>query len=74
VLTSKVSFAVIEALNHPYLASLHDINDEPSCPYPFMFDFEQQNLTEDIVRELIYEESCFYNPDPPGPDDDVMMG
>lgn len=39
-----------------------------------MFDFEQQNLTEDIVRELIYEESCFYNPDPPGPDDDVMMG
>ncbi|GAQ82056.1 Mitogen-activated protein kinase [Klebsormidium nitens] len=65
---------VIEALNHPYLASLHDINDEPSCPYPFMFDFEQQNLTEDIVRALIYEESCFYNPDPPGPEEDVMMG
>ncbi|KAJ8632631.1 hypothetical protein MRB53_025967 [Persea americana] len=31
---------VDEALCHPYLSSLHDINDEPVCPRPFSFDFE----------------------------------
>lgn len=55
---------VEEALNHPYLASLHDINDEPTCQAPFSFDFEEPNLTEDQIRELIYQEACLYNPPP----------
>ncbi|KDQ18940.1 hypothetical protein BOTBODRAFT_28421 [Botryobasidium botryosum FD-172 SS1] len=27
--------SVIEALEHPYLASYHEVGDEPSCPEPF---------------------------------------
>ncbi|CAL5003978.1 unnamed protein product [Urochloa decumbens] len=55
---------VDEALCHPYLASLHEINDEPSCPAPFSFDFEQPSLTEEDIKELIWRESLKFNPDP----------
>lgn len=53
---------VEEALNHPYLASLHDETDEPTCPIPFNFEFEQHALTEEQMRELIYEEALAFNP------------
>ncbi|KAI4382347.1 hypothetical protein MLD38_008322 [Melastoma candidum] len=52
-----------EALNHPYLSSLHEINEEPVCPAPFIFDFEYATLTEDDIRELIWLESLRFNPD-----------
>ena len=57
-------FAVDEALCHPYLAPLHDINEEPVCPRPFSFDFEQPSFTEENIKELIWRESVKYNPDP----------
>ncbi|KAG8488927.1 hypothetical protein CXB51_016865 [Gossypium anomalum] len=55
---------VDEALCHPYLAPLHDINEEPVCPRPFNFDFEQPSFTEENIKELIYRESVKFNPDP----------
>jgi hypothetical protein len=59
-----LSVAVDEALCHPYLSSLHDINDEPVCPAPFSFDFEQPSFTEEDIKELIWRESLKFNPDP----------
>jgi hypothetical protein len=56
--------AVEEALCHPYLSSLHDMNDEPVCPTPFGFDFEQPSCTEEHIKELIWRESVKFNPDP----------
>ncbi|KAF7844568.1 mitogen-activated protein kinase-like protein MMK2-like [Senna tora] len=56
---------VDEALCHPYLAPLHDINEEPVCPRPFSFDFEQPTFTEEDIKELIWRESVKFNPDPP---------
>ncbi|THU71716.1 hypothetical protein C4D60_Mb04t04420 [Musa balbisiana] len=55
---------VDEALHHPYLASLHDINDEPVCSTPFSFDFEHPSYTEEDIKELIWKESLKFNPDP----------
>ncbi|XP_068667684.1 mitogen-activated protein kinase homolog D5-like [Aristolochia californica] len=54
---------VEEALALPYLARLHDIADEPTCPEPFSCDFEQHALTENQIKELIYRESLAFNPD-----------
>ncbi|PON62378.1 Serine/threonine protein kinase [Parasponia andersonii] len=54
---------VDEALNHPYLSSLHEINEEPTCPSPFVFDFEQISLNEEDVKELIWSETLNFNPD-----------
>ncbi|KAK2434014.1 mitogen-activated protein kinase protein MMK2 [Trifolium repens] len=48
---------VEEALNHPYMSSLHEINEEPVCPSPFVFDFEQATLNEEDIKELIWNES-----------------
>ncbi|KAH1235037.1 Mitogen-activated protein kinase MMK2 [Glycine max] len=56
---------VEEALCHPYLAPLHDINEEPACVRPFSFDFEQPSFTEEDIKELIWRESVLFNPDPP---------
>ncbi|CAA3006263.1 mitogen-activated kinase homolog MMK2 [Olea europaea subsp. europaea] len=53
-----------EALCHPYLAPLHDINEEPVCHRPFVFDFEQPSLTEENIKELIWKESVKFNPAP----------
>ncbi|RWW30922.1 hypothetical protein GW17_00004471 [Ensete ventricosum] len=55
---------VNEALQHPYLASLHDINDEPFSTAPFSFDFENPSYTEEDIKELIWRESLKFNPDP----------
>jgi len=50
---------VEECLKHPYLASLHDTNDEPVADAPFTFAFEQHNggeMSEETVRRLIFQE------------------
>lgn len=54
---------VEEALSHPYLARLHDIADEPICPEPFSFEFEQQVLGEEQMKEMIYQEALALNPE-----------
>ncbi|KAI3995225.1 hypothetical protein MKX01_032027 [Papaver californicum] len=54
---------VEEALAHPYLERLHDIADEPVCSVPFSFEFEQQVLTEEQIKEMIYRESVAFNPE-----------
>ncbi|KAL9304002.1 hypothetical protein ACSQ67_021265 [Phaseolus vulgaris] len=56
---------VDEALSHPYMAPLHDINEEPVCTRPFSFDFEQPSFTEEDIKELIWRESVKFNPLPP---------
>mmetsp|Transcript_9382 Transcript_9382/g.30975 ORF Transcript_9382/g.30975 Transcript_9382/m.30975 type:complete len:365 (-) Transcript_9382:138-1232(-) len=47
---------VEEALEHPYLASLHDASVEPSSAPPFDFEFEDQELKEDQLREKVFSE------------------
>lgn len=57
---------VEEALNHPFISSLHEINEEPICQTPFIFDFEQSSLTEEDIKELIWQESLKFNPNEGG--------
>ncbi|CAI0548546.1 unnamed protein product [Linum tenue] len=54
---------VEEALAHPYLERLHDIADEPVCLESFSFDFEQQPLVEEQMKEMIYREALAFNPE-----------
>eukprot|EP01135_Chromosphaera_perkinsii_P001291 Nk52_evm18s164 gene=Nk52_evmTU18s164 len=51
------------ALAHPYLASLHDPNDEPTCHAIYEFPFENVPLNTDLVKELIYKEMMEYHPE-----------
>ncbi|KAJ8626781.1 hypothetical protein MRB53_020091 [Persea americana] len=54
---------VEDALAHPYLASLHDVSDEPVCMTSFSFDFEQHALTEEQMKEFIYRDALAFNPE-----------
>ncbi|KAL5711380.1 mitogen-activated protein kinase [Ranunculus cassubicifolius] len=54
---------VDEALNHPYVVSLHEINEEPICQSPFNFDFEQSSLSEEDIKDLIWKESLIFYPE-----------
>lgn len=54
---------VKEALAHPYLESLHEVEDEPEGEpmSPFDFDFEFYSLKIPEYRELIYQEILLYH-------------
>ena len=45
-----------EALDHPFLASLHDPFDEPSCLNVFSLPYEIENLDMPQLRTLYLEE------------------
>eukprot|EP00199_Chlamydomonas_sp_CCMP681_P001746 CAMPEP_0119107322 /NCGR_PEP_ID=MMETSP1180-20130426/9639_1 /TAXON_ID=3052 ORGANISM="Chlamydomonas cf sp, Strain CCMP681" /NCGR_SAMPLE_ID=MMETSP1180 /ASSEMBLY_ACC=CAM_ASM_000741 /LENGTH=374 /DNA_ID=CAMNT_0007092793 /DNA_START=104 /DNA_END=1225 /DNA_ORIENTATION=- len=45
---------VAQALKHPWLAQLHDASAEPNSPGEFSFDFEETQLTEQAVRDLVW--------------------
>ncbi|GLD98582.1 hypothetical protein PINS_up007299 [Pythium insidiosum] len=55
--------SVEEALDHPYLDSLHNIEDEPVAESNFSFDFEKEELTKTRLQELIFEEICKFHPE-----------
>ncbi|KAL2619847.1 hypothetical protein R1flu_000052 [Riccia fluitans] len=54
---------VTEALEHPYLSMLHDATVEPSAPAPFEFDFEEEDLKEDALRDKVWNEMLYYHPE-----------
>jgi len=53
---------VDRALDHPFLASLHNPNDEPVADFTFSFEFENEELSRERVQELIWDEIRLYHP------------
>ena len=54
---------VDEALQHPYMAQLHDPLTEPVSLSPINLGFEEETLNGDQVRERIHREiSTYYHP------------
>ena len=59
---------VDEALNHPYLAQLHNQCDEPESKSRFNFDFERPyleagvDMKKDELQRLLYAEMCALRP------------
>ena len=54
---------VESALKSPYLASLHDEVDEPTCPVPFSFDFEDSALAdENFIRAQVWKQITRFHP------------
>ena len=46
-----------QALKHPYMAALHDINDEPICNNPFDLPDNIDELTQQQAENLILKVS-----------------
>jgi mitogen-activated protein kinase 1/3 len=58
----KKRITVEQALEHPYLAALHDPMVEPASePAPFEFEFEDEELQEEQLREKVWEEMLSFH-------------
>merc|ERR1712127_178011 len=51
-----------QALQHEYLAALHNVNDEPDSE-TFSFPFEKKDVTENELRGLIWEQLRRFHPE-----------
>ncbi|KAJ1460794.1 kinase-like domain-containing protein [Pelagophyceae sp. CCMP2097] len=54
--------SVQDALEHPFMASLHLEADEPRAEFTCSFEFERQDLGRDGLKQLVWEEMTHYNP------------
>lgn len=52
----KKRITIEEALKHPYMASLHNEEDEPVSDAPFNFSFENVAVTKEQLQRMIFEE------------------
>mmetsp|Transcript_32994 Transcript_32994/g.40511 ORF Transcript_32994/g.40511 Transcript_32994/m.40511 type:complete len:418 (+) Transcript_32994:281-1534(+) len=53
--------SVADALAHPYMASLANPDDEPICDKKFEFEFENVELSKEMLQELMWEEMARYH-------------
>lgn len=61
----RTRVTVADALEHPFLSSLHNPEDEPTADFNFHFAFEEEDLSKERVQELIWEEIRELYPDIP---------
>jgi serine/threonine protein kinase len=54
--------SIQKALEHPFLLSLHNPDDEPVADFTFFFEFENEELPREKVQELIWDEVRSYHP------------
>lgn len=57
--------SIESALAHPFMASLHNPDDEPVANFTFDFDFEDEDLSRERVQALIWDEVRALHPDIP---------
>jgi len=55
--------SVTDALAHPYMASLANVEDEPECHSPFTFEFETVDFSKPMLQELIWKEMTSFHPE-----------
>ncbi|KAL4172757.1 hypothetical protein KRP22_007920 [Phytophthora ramorum] len=60
-MTSNTS--VDEALAHPYMASIRNVEDETTATSSFDFDFENEKLTKPVLQKLIWDEMRHFHPE-----------
>lgn len=58
----KRRITIEKALEHPFLESLHNVDDEPLHEHTFSFDFEQEELSRERIQQLIWEEIREFHP------------
>jgi len=54
---------VEQALEHPYLSSLHDLSDEPVCHGALNFDFDSEVLSPEAVKQVILRDISTFHPE-----------
>ncbi|ETN12686.1 CMGC/MAPK protein kinase [Phytophthora nicotianae INRA-310] len=63
VIDPNKRISVDEALAHPYLASIRNVEDETIATSSFDFDFENEKLTKLVLQRLIWDEMRHFHPE-----------
>lgn len=58
----KKRISVDEALRHPYLKDLHNPASETECDRPFDFEFENVEMTKEVLQEFVWDEIYSFRP------------
>lgn len=58
---SYARYTALDALEHRFLSSFHDPEEEPFCDTPFDFNFEFYNQKHDFTHSLCDEIRSFRN-------------
>lgn len=61
----KKRITIEKALEHSFLESLHNPDDEPTTDSSFTFEFENEDLSKEKIQQLIWEELRAYHPSLP---------
>lgn len=61
----KKRITLEKALEHPFLESLHNPEDEPVHEHAFSFEFENEDLSRERIQDLIWEEMRSFHQDIP---------
>jgi serine/threonine protein kinase len=51
------------ALEHPFLQTLHNPDDEPCADFTFSFEYESEELSSEKIQELVWDEVRSFHPD-----------
>jgi len=57
--------SIEQSLEHPFMTSLHNAEDEPTANFTFSFAFENEELSKERIQELIWGEVRSYHPNVP---------
>ncbi|CAH0482414.1 unnamed protein product [Peronospora belbahrii] len=63
VIDPKKRISVDDALAHPYLASIRNVEEETTATSSFDFDFENEKLTKPVLQKLIWDEMRHFHPE-----------
>ncbi|CAI5747312.1 unnamed protein product [Peronospora destructor] len=63
VIDPKKRISVDDALAHPYLASIRNVEDEITATSSFDFGFENEKLTKPVLQKLIWDEMRHFHPE-----------
>ncbi|KAG6950030.1 hypothetical protein JG688_00014362 [Phytophthora aleatoria] len=63
VIDPNKRISVDEALAHPYMASIRNMEDETTATSSFDFDFENEKLTKPVLQRLIWDEMRHFHPE-----------
>ena len=58
----KKRISVDEALRHPYLKDLHNPASETECDRPFDFEFENVEMSKEVLQEFVWDEIYRFGP------------
>ena len=57
----KKRYTVEQCISHPYFEGLHDPEQEPTAESTFDFSFDQESLSKEKLRSMIYEQSLHFH-------------